>query len=156
MRIELWLHLQLLRLCEWQVVLSFITSAIVLITAGAVKKAPELPTYKGSYAPNRFNIRPGYRWDGVDRSSGFEKSYYSKQADRRATSDVAFKWSTEEMWKSEDTRHSRLCLGDFWGICFFDLLQCFDSCQTFKKEDPFFQNFSFLYDEFDFHDRLFG
>ena len=87
-----------------------------VVPGTTAKKGPELPTYKGSYPPNRFNIRPGYRWDGVDRSSGFEKSFYAKQADRRATSDHAFKWSTEDMWRLF------LSLGLAWSLMFLSLI----------------------------------
>ena len=40
---------------------------------------------------------PGYRWDGVDRSNGFEKSIYAKMSDKKAVADLAYKWSVEDM-----------------------------------------------------------
>jgi pre-mRNA-splicing factor CWC26 len=53
--------------------------------------------YRGGAPPNRFSIQPGYRWDGVDRSNGFEANWFRKQAERAANAAEAYKWSTEDM-----------------------------------------------------------
>ncbi|XP_076607384.1 BUD13 homolog [Chaetodon auriga] len=61
-------------------------------------KTQEKPRYKGpAPPPNRFNILPGYRWDGVDRSNGFEQKRYNRIADKKAVQEAAYKWSVEDM-----------------------------------------------------------
>lgn len=61
-------------------------------------KTKELPKYRGPAGPpNRYGIQPGYRWDGVNRSNGFEAQLFAKMSDRKAVANQAYKWSVEDM-----------------------------------------------------------
>ncbi|XP_015109902.1 BUD13 homolog [Diachasma alloeum] len=61
------------------------------------KREPDAPTYEGSFMPNRFGIKPGHRWDGVDRSNGYEKKWFEARNSRAAVQEEAYKWSTADM-----------------------------------------------------------
>ena len=64
----------------------------------AAAGGPAKPKYRGpAPPPNRFNIAPGYRWDGVDRSNGYEKQFFLKQAQARIKASEAHAWATHDM-----------------------------------------------------------
>ena len=52
--------------------------------------------YKGAFMPNRYGIRPGWRWDGVDRGIGFEKEYFAARNRRRNLKELDYAWQMDE------------------------------------------------------------
>lgn len=62
----------------------------------AGKSVSGKPLYQGPAAPNRYGIRPGYRWDGVDRGSGFEKEWFAARNRKDNLRNLDYAWQMDE------------------------------------------------------------
>ena len=56
-----------------------------------------LPKCKFSATLNRFGIESGHRWDGVDRSNGYERKWLEKQNSAKDNEAFFHKFATEDM-----------------------------------------------------------
>jgi len=54
------------------------------------------PLYKGAAPPNRHGVRPGFRWDGVDRGNGFEGKWFAARNKKESLRDLQYAWQTDE------------------------------------------------------------
>ena len=54
------------------------------------------PLYQGPAMPNRYGIRPGYRWDGVDRGNGFEKEWFASRNRVGRLKELDYAWQMDE------------------------------------------------------------
>ena len=62
----------------------------------STESASGRPLYKGSFEPNRYGIRPGYRWDGVDRGTGFERKWFAARNRQKDQENLEYSWQMDE------------------------------------------------------------
>ncbi|KAL2832551.1 hypothetical protein BDW59DRAFT_180995 [Aspergillus cavernicola] len=54
------------------------------------------PLYKGAFQPNRYGIRPGHQWDGVDRGNAFEKEWFAARNRKGRMEALEYEWQMDE------------------------------------------------------------
>ncbi|KAF1953545.1 hypothetical protein CC80DRAFT_419549 [Byssothecium circinans] len=54
------------------------------------------PLYQGGFQPNRYGIRPGHRWDGVDRGNGFESEWFKSRNRKANIEKMEYAWQMDD------------------------------------------------------------
>ncbi|KAF1837040.1 hypothetical protein BDW02DRAFT_645687 [Decorospora gaudefroyi] len=54
------------------------------------------PLFKGSFQQNRYGVRPGHRWDGLDRGNGFERLWFEARNRKADVQTLEYQWQRDE------------------------------------------------------------
>lgn len=60
------------------------------------KSTHSAPAYSGAAPPNRYGIKPGYRWDGVVRGNGFEAERFKAINRRERNRGLEYSWQMDD------------------------------------------------------------
>lgn len=63
---------------------------------GGDRRGTRREVYQGAAPPNRYGIKPGWRWDGVDRSNGFEKEWFQARGRKARNENLDYQWQMDE------------------------------------------------------------
>ena len=67
-----------------------------LIEDGGGGQVARRRVYQGAAPPNRYGIKPGWRWDGVDRGNGFEKEWFQARGRKSRNENLEYQWQMDE------------------------------------------------------------
>jgi pre-mRNA-splicing factor CWC26 len=70
-------------------------AAQFLVKKGKGKSKSGKELYQGAWAPNRYGIAPGYRWDGVDRGNGWEGERFKAVNRKTRNKELDFAWQMD-------------------------------------------------------------
>ncbi|KAF1825984.1 uncharacterized protein K489DRAFT_376378 [Dissoconium aciculare CBS 342.82] len=63
---------------------------------GSGKSRSSGKSYQGAFEPNRYGIKPGWRWDGVDRGNGFERKWFAARNRVKDQENLEYAWQMDE------------------------------------------------------------
>jgi pre-mRNA-splicing factor CWC26 len=74
----------------------FLKSSTTAAATGAGASGKGQKVYTGPAPPNRYGIKPGHRWDGVDRGNGFEQEWFAARNNRERKVGLEYAWLRDE------------------------------------------------------------